>query len=359
MSHPVSIFDGHNDTLTRIQTIEGRSLRTFLDGRESGHIDLDRARAGRLVGGFFAIFTASRGWTKRLAPLHDADGAVIEGGFSVAPPGRLSRATALRHVVQVTSGLLRLVAESEGALEIVRTAADVRRCRDEGRLAMILHIEGAECIDTRLETLDVLVAAGLRSLGLVWSRDNAFAHGVPFDFPRSPDTGPGLTGAGRRLVRRCNELWVVVDLSHLNEAGFWDVAAISSAPLIATHSCVFALSPSPRNLTDAQLDALARSDGVVGINFHKGFLRADGDWTAPTSVSEIARHARYVADRIGVRHVALGSDFDGATMPDDLPDAAALPALVAGLRDVGFDDGELNLIGHGNWDRVLEATWGR
>ena len=359
MPHPVSIFDGHNDTLTRIQTIEGHDLRTFLDGREEGHIDLSRARAGGLVGGFFAIFTGSPGWSKTLAPLLDAEGEVVEGGFSVPPPDRLPRSTAFRHVVKVTSGLLRLVAESQGELEIARTAADVRRCREQGRLAMVLHIEGAECLDTRLEALDVLVAAGLRSLGLVWSRSNVFGHGVPFDFPRSPDTGPGLTKAGRRLVRRCNELGVVVDLSHLNEAGFWDVARLSTAPLIATHSCAFALSPSPRNLTDRQFDAIAETNGVVGINFHKGFLRADGDWTAPTSVSQIARHARYVADRIGVQHVALGSDFDGATMPDDLPDAAALPTLVAALRESGFDDEELALIGHRNWERVLEATWGR
>jgi membrane dipeptidase len=357
MPDPLLIFDGHNDTLTRIRSVEGRDLRAFLDGRTEGHIDLSRARAGGLVGGFFAIFTRSPGWSKKLAPLVGPEGEVVEGGFSVAPPGRLSRATALRHVVQITSGLLRLEAESGGALEIVRTAADVRRCRAEGRLAVILHIEGAECLDTRLEALDVLVAAGLRSLGLVWSRSNAFGHGVPFDFPRSPDTGPGLTAAGRRLVRRCNGLGVLVDLSHLNEAGFWEVAEISTAPLVATHSCAYALSPSPRNLTDRQLDAVAESGGVVGINFHKGFLRADGDWTAPTSVSEIARHARYVADHIGVEHVALGSDFDGATMPDDLPDASALPALVSALRTSGFDDRELDLIGHGNWDRVLEQTW--
>ena len=97
---------------------------------------------------------------------------------------------------------------------------------------------------------------GLRSLGPVWSRPNIFGHGVPFAWPRSPDTGPGLTPAGRDLIKACNKLRVMIDLSHLNEQGFWDVARLSSAPLVATHTCVHAICPSTRNLTDRQLDAI-------------------------------------------------------------------------------------------------------
>ncbi len=165
-----------------------------------------------------------------------------------------------------------------------------------------------EAIDTRLEALDVFHAAGLRSLGPVWSRPNAFAHGVPFDFPRGPDTGPGLTAAGKRLVQACNRLGVLVDLSHLNEAGFWDVARISDAPLVATHSCAWALASSPRNLTDAQLDAIRASGGIVGINFHKGFLRADGDADrADVAHGDRAPRAlRRRPDRRGARGAGVG-----------------------------------------------------
>jgi membrane dipeptidase len=151
---------------------------------------------------------------------------------------------------------------------------------------------------------------------------------------------------------------VLVDLSHLNEAGFWDVSRISGAPLVATHSCAWTLASSPRNLTDAQLDAVGASGGIVGINYHRGFLRADGDPDASTSLSEIVRHARYVADRIGVEHVGLGSDFDGAHMPDDLSDVSRLPALLDALRDGGFDDNDVRAVAHENWVRVLEETWG-
>ena len=123
-------------------------------------------------------------------------------------------------------------------------------------LAAVLHIEGAEAIDANFELLDVLYAAGLRSLGPVWSRPNAFGHGVPFRCPSSPDTGPGLTDLGKALIGACNRLRILIDLSHLNERGFWDVAAISNAPLVATHSNAHAISPHSRNLTDRQLAAI-------------------------------------------------------------------------------------------------------
>lgn len=353
----VPIFDGHNDTLTQIRNAPEDSGRSFLERSDRGHVDLPRAREGGLAGGFFAIFTANPRWERTILPLVGPDGIEVPGGRTVPLPPRLDRRTALEYTLSVISDLYRWEEDAAGAMEVVCTTGDLRRCLEDGTFAAILHIEGVECLDTSLQTLDVLVQAGLRSLGPVWSRPNAFGHGVPFDFPGAPDTGPGLTAAGKRLVGRCNQLGVMVDLSHLNEKGFWDVARLTQAPLVATHSCAWALAPSPRNLTDAQLDAIKESGGLVGINFHKGFLRGDGDTTAQTSVSEIARHARYVADRIGVEHVALGSDFDGATMPDDLPDAAALPRLVEALGEAGFDATDLERIGTGNWIRILEETW--
>ena len=154
---------------------------------------------------------------------------------------------------------------------------------------------------------------------------------MPFRFPSSPDTGPGLTDAGRELVRACNSLGILVDLSHLNEAGFWDVRRLSRAPLVATHSNAHALCPASRNLTDAQLDAVRESGGVVGVNFAVTFLREDGHNEPATPITEIVRHVDYLAERMGIDHVAFGSDFDGATIPDELGGAAGLPMLVAAL----------------------------
>jgi membrane dipeptidase len=149
----------------------------------------------------------------------------------------------------------------------------------------------------------------------------------------------------------------MVDLAHINEKGFWNAAEISSAPLVVSHAGVHALCPSTRNLTDKQLDAIGRSGGVVGINFHVGFLRKDGRLEPETPISQIVHHIDYVADRIGIEHVALGSDFDGAIMPQELGDAAGMPKLIDHLRDKGYDTDALRKITHGNWVRVLGQTW--
>jgi membrane dipeptidase len=251
-----------------------------------------------------------------------------------------------------------LALERAGALRLARRPGDLDAARADGVLAAVMHLEGAEAIDPGLEALETWHAAGLRSLGPVWSRANAFGHGVPFAFPASPDIGPGLTAAGRALVRRCAELGVAVDLSHLNAAGFWDVARLDGAPLIASHSGVHALCPASRNLTDEQLDAIGASGGLVGIVFAVPFLRADGADDPDTPLSAVVAHVRHVADRLGVEHVALGSDFDGATIPAELADVSGLPRLLDALRADGFGEDELRAIAWENWRRVLERAWG-
>jgi membrane dipeptidase len=158
-------------------------------------------------------------------------------------------------------------------------------------------------------------------------------------------------------VRACNRLGVVVDVSHINERGFWDIARLTDAPLVATHSNAHALAPSPRNLTDRQLDAIKESDGIVGVNFYVGFLRADGGDHADTPISRIVEHFQYLTERIGVDHVGFGADLDGARIPDEVHDVAGLPRVVAALQSAGFDDAALRQLTHENWLRVLGATW--
>jgi membrane dipeptidase len=135
------------------------------------------------------------------------------------------------------------------------------------------------------------------------------------------------------------------------------VARLSGNPLVASHSCAHAVSPVSRNLTDAQLDAVRDSGGVVGVNYHVGFLRPDGEVDSNTPLETIVRHVDYMVDRMGIEHVALGSDFDGATMPAELGDVAGLPKLMDTLRDAGYDDDALRKIAHENWLRVLRDTW--
>lgn len=279
-------------------------------------------------------------------------------GYALPIAAEVDQATALKLTIDLAASLFRLERKGQGALKVVRTVAEMAQCLADGTFAMIFHIEGAEAIDRDLNALEVLYQAGLRSLGITWSRPNIFASGVPFAFPSSPDTGPGLTDAGKALVRACNELGILIDLSHLNEKGFWDVEQLSSAPLVATHSGAHALSASARNLTDRQLDAIRASDGIVGVNFHVGFLRADGKReAATTSLTEIVRHLDYMVERMGIDHVALGSDFDGAIMPGDLRDVTGLPKLMEALDAAGYDESARRQIAYGNWLRVLGKTW--
>jgi membrane dipeptidase len=339
-----AVFDGHNDALTR----EDHAL--LVSGREDGHLDLPRMRAGGLRGAIFAVFTSSPDfdWT----PVQRDDGV-----RAYAPAKPVSQQEAAASATQAAGRLAAL--ERAGHVRIARTVADLDAVHGdpEAPPAAVLHMEGAEAIDPELEALEHWYAAGLRSLGPVWSRANAFGHGVPFMFHTGPDTGPGLTPAGQALVARCAELGIMVDLSHLNEKGFWDVARAEPGPLVASHSGVHALAASTRNLTDAQLDAIGSSDGLVGIIYGCQFIRADLLDDADTPLSVIAEHAAYVAERIGVRHVALGSDFDGTRIPLELGDVAGLPKLLDALRAAGFSDADLDAIAWQNWRRVLDAWW--
>jgi membrane dipeptidase len=319
------IIDGHNDLV----------LHRWR-GEPTLHLDLDAALEAGFSGGFFALYVPS-------PSVPDPE----ETPYAMPLPEPIPHEEAARVAEELFAALCEL--------PVVRaTSVDDFR---EGQVTAIVHLEGAEPLAPDLSDLEGWYERGLRSVGLVWSRPNGFAEGVPFRFPSSPDTGGGLTDAGRELVRACNRLGILVDLSHLNEAGFWDVQALSDAPLVATHSNAHALCPASRNLTDRQLGAVRASGGVVGVNFAVSFLREDGYHEPATPITEIVRHVDYLVERMGIDHVAFGSDFDGATIPEELGGVTGLPKLVGALRDAGYDEGAVAKLTHGNWLRVLDATW--
>jgi membrane dipeptidase len=319
------IVDGHNDLVLRMWR-----------GEEPRHIDLDTALDAGFAGGFFALYVPSPDM-----------GEPPDTPYAVP----LAPAIPTDHAAHVAEELLSTLE----SMPVTRatSVADFAN----GRVTAIVHLEGADPLQPDLSDLERWYERGVRSIGIVWSRPNAFAEGVPFRFPDSPDTGPGLTAAGRELVRACNRLGILVDVSHLNEAGFWDVTRLSEAPIVATHSNAHALCASTRNLTDAQLDAVRDSGGVVGVNFAVSFLREDGIVDPETPITEIVRHVDYLAERMGIDHVALGSDFEGAVVPAELGGAAGLPKFVEALRAAGYDDASVEKLTHANWLRVLDATW--
>lgn len=345
---PFPVFDGHNDTLLKLEidAIKGKE-RSFFDRADTGHLDMVRAQEAGFSGGLFAMFVPSnpeRDFTKPFNPKDPAN-------FQPVPQ---------KHALDFTNRLFEraeLIAdESDGAVVICRTPEDNRSAIEADKLAVSLHIEGAEAIDTEFYALEELYKRGLRSLGLVWSRENVFGYGVPMAHPASPDIGPGLSEAGRDLVRACNRLGILLDVSHLNEKGFWDLARITDRPIVASHSNAHSICPNSRNLTDKQLDAIRESGGLVGINFHVAFLRPDGGFSGDTDLEVIADHAAYLVDRIGEDCVALGSDFDGCVVPKDLRDVTGLGRLMEVLDARGFNSQTLEKIAYRNWIAALEKA---
>jgi membrane dipeptidase len=345
----IPFFDGHNDTLLRLlEHQRPDKLAMFADGTNDGHIDLPRARAAGMVGGYFAMFP----------PPVKTDLAAVAA--SPMGDGSLPPDLAIADALKSTNGMAALLLQLEraGALAICRSAAEVRTAVATEKLAAIFHIEGAEAIDTDFHSFEVLYAAGLRSIGITWSRANAFGTGVPFRFPGDPDIGPGLTDVGKDLVRLCDARDVMIDLSHLNAAGFRDVAAISTKPLVATHSNVHAICPSTRNLVDWQLAAIRESKGVVGLNYATGFLRPDGKFDADTSLDLMVRHVDALVEALGEDGVALGSDFDGAMMPAAIGDVTGVPKLLQALLDKGYGEALVRKIALDNWLSLIERTIG-
>ena len=351
------IVDGHIDTPQRML-----DEHADLSGRlPDGHVDVPRMQQGGLTAAFFAIWVDDH----------------------YGPGHAYPRALALIASV-------RALADTNPLVELAASAADVRAAAARGHVAALLGVEGGHAIENSLDKLDSLRALGVRYMTLTWNNGNDWA-GSSLDERRHG----GLSPFGRQVVRRMEALGMLVDVSHVSDSTFWDVIAVATKPVIASHSACRALSDNPRNLSDDQLRAIAKTGGVVGINFFPVFLddhfrreyaelnhrlepqyrkireRLHGRHTA--AEAEVARlrsrylheldvpplerlldHIDHAVQVMGVDHVALGSDFDGITvLPTPMKDATSLPLLVAGLRARGYGDSDVRKILGENFLRVL------
>jgi len=354
------IFDGHNDLLHALAMPDRGKNRSFFQESNIGHLHLPRSKKGNFAAGFFAIFIPNPDHEK---PPTDNDKnddfnwvkARKQGTIPLPDP--LDFNYAHTKATELADLLFNLEKQSQGEFQVVTTTTQLENNINNNIVSAILHFEGAEPIAPDLSNLQKWYDRGLRSIGPVWSRANAFATGVPFHCPASPDTGPGLTEAGKNLVNACNKLGIMIDLSHLNEKGFRDIANLSTKPLVATHSCAHAICPSTRNLTDEQLEIIKKSNGLVGCNFFIADARPDGAMITKDGLQYIVKQITYLVDKMGIDHVAFGSDFDGATPPDELKDASQYPNLITALQDAGYDHKALNLLTHQNFLRILKQTW--
>jgi membrane dipeptidase len=354
MSAPVPFVDGHNDFLLRLWKSPAPREETWLGDGGAGHMDLARMKRAGFAGGLFAIFVPPAGD----GPPPDFMAAMADPPYAMPMPPPLDHAAAQAPALAMAGLLHWMERAAPGDFRVCRGAAEMRGAMDAGAIAGVMHLEGAEAIGPDLDALFLFHAMGLRSLGPVWSRETIFGHGVPMAFPGGPDTGPGLTPAGRDLVRVCAELGIAVDLSHLNEAGFDDVARATDAPLVATHSNAHALCESPRNLTDRQLHTIRERGGMVGLNFATFYLNADGRARRDTGLDVLMRHLDHLLEHAGEGNVGLGSDFDGCVTPEAIGDVTGVPALFEAMRAQGYGEALIARIARGNWLDCLGRCWG-
>lgn len=331
------VIDSHNDTLVAHIRRGGRSLSgefaphlearggtvDYLRGplepeiaRYPPQIDFPSMRAGGIDAAFFAV-DVTRAWKNHLAYALDAFG-YLEADLAVC-----------------------------GAdVCVARSAADILAARSAGRLAAVLVVENSDALEGSLNILRALYALGVRSIGLTHNPSTWAAAGNA-----EAASGGGLTRFGRALVREMNAVGMLVDVSHIAERGFYDTLDVTERPVIASHSCCAALCEHPRNLTDAQLRALAQNGGVVGITFVPMFVDAQ----APT-FERLLDHVDHAVAVAGIEHVGIGSDFDGGGTL--LPGAADFPLLTAALLERGYRPEHVRRILGENHLRVLAAALG-
>ncbi|MCP2239440.1 dipeptidase [Thermoanaerobacterium thermosaccharolyticum] len=303
--------DFHCDTLYLIQ----KDNRDITKKNDKGHIDLIRLDEGMVHLQVFATF--------------------IEPEYV--------RKDAATKTLKMIDKLYQLM-EKTDKIKLILSGKDVEEAKNESKIGALLSIEGGEALEGDLSLLRMFYKLGVRAMTLTWSLRNDLGDGI------LGSSDYGLTSFGKDVIKEMNRLGMIVDVSHLNERGFWDVIDICEKPLIASHSDCRALCNHPRNLSDEQIKAIADKGGVIGMNFCPDFLRDDGN----ASVEDVLDHIEHIVSLVGVEHVGFGSDFDGIEKtPFGLDDAASFPKILDGLKKRGFKDDEINSISHDNFERII------
>lgn len=241
--------------------------------------------------------------------------------------------------------------ENERWLKKATSAEEIEKNRMEGKISAVLTVEDGTFLGDRIKRIDEAYERGVRIFGLTWNTENEIGYA---NSDNRELHNKGLKAFGFEAVERMNELGMIVDVSHLNEGGFWDVAHCSRKPFIASHSCARALCDHQRNLTDEQIRAVGDAGGVIGVNLMPMFIKEQADYA---TIEVICRHFRHIADKGGLECVALGSDFDGmGDMRPELSDYGDYPKLTDSLAKE-FTPGEIEKICSRNALRVFRECW--
>lgn len=326
-NYPI-ILDSHNDTMMKVVDENTWLPRINLSQNTPFHIDIGKLKSGGLNIPFFAAYTE---------------------GYYGNTPRSISRTLALINALYFTEF------NNKDTFKISKNLNDIVNTVNEGKIAAVPTIEGAYSLeeDGSLELLHQYKDLGIKAIGLTWNYSNKLGEGarrIYGDEAKTPSSG-GLTELGEKVVREMNKLGIIVDVSHMAESTFWHVIETSRSPVIASHSGVAALKVHNRNLNDEQLKALAKNGGVISIVFYPAFLK-DGD----VYIKDIVDHIDYVVNLIGIDHVGLGSDFDGARMPIDLKDSSEIYKVKEELIKRNYSENDIEKILGKNILRVLKSV---
>ncbi len=362
------LVDTHNDILSN-------ELITRLDiGKlqSTGNLDLVRAKEGGLDAQVFSIWCGED----------------------------YGKGTAFKFANREIDSLYALIARYPDKITLVRNSKELEQAVKEQKMAALIGVEGGHMIEDRLDYIDSLAKRGMRYLTLTWNNSNSWASSARDETNRRKSlTHVGLTDFGKQVIHHLNDLGVMIDLSHPGEQTFYDVLATTNKPVIASHSCAYTLNPVFRNLKDDQLRAIAKNGGVVFVNFYSGFVDStyskkvavflhkhkaeldsltkvyhDGDLAnirlnaiyktesdkIRPPLSMLIHQIDYMVKIIGVDHVGIGSDFDGAeSYPLGMDDVRDYPKVTAELLKIGYSEQDIDKILGGNFIRVLEANTGK
>lgn len=317
-------IDLHCDTLMRAWLYRKRDIYKF----PRAMTDVQRLLQGNCLVQFFAIFMLPVSMKRFMGPFFPDDRRYIEACFEI---------------------FHRTVREHSDEIAVAMSYEDICMNRGANKLSGMLTLEDGRAVDGDLEKLEQFYAQGVRLISLTWNAPNCFG------FPNSAnpqDMRLGLTSFGKEAVDCMNKLGMLVDVSHLSDGGFWDVAALSKKPFVASHSNCRSLAPHPRNLTDEMIRAVAQSGGVIGLNFGPEFLTADAKNKVSTA-QQIALHACHLAKHGGIECVALGTDFDGIGGQLEIHGPQQMELLFDALRKQGFSEDAVEQIACKNVLRVI------
>ena len=362
------LVDTHNDIISD-------ELITHLDfgkRQTEGNFDLDRAKEGGLDVQVFSIWCS----------------------------GDYGKGTAFKFANREIDSLYAVIKRYPAKITLVRNSAELEKAVHDKKLAAMIGVEGGHMIEDRMDYIDSLHKRGMAYLTLTWNNSTSWASSAydeKFNYDKLDHHG--LTAYGKQIVHHLNDLGVMIDLSHPSEKTFYDVLAITNKPVIASHSCVYSLNPHQRNLKDDELKALAKNGGVVFVNFYSGFIdstyakrvavflhkhkteldsltkvyhdgdlanirlnviyKSESDKLRPP-LSLLIKHIDYIVKLIGVDHVGIGSDFDGAeSYPTGMNDVTDYPKVTAELFKIGYTEKDIDKILGGNFIRVLKANTGK